>query len=62
GVSFLEVLDDTRHQLALGYVEQTRLSITEIAFMLGFSDVSNFNRAFRRWTARAPREYRLAPH
>ena len=62
GVSFLQVLDETRHQLALGYVEQTRLSITEIAFMLGFSDVSNFNRAFRRWTARAPREYRLAPH
>ena len=62
GVSFLQVLDDTRRQLALGYVEQKRLSITEIAFMLGFSDVSNFNRAFRRWTGRAPSEYRLAPH
>ncbi len=62
GVSFLQLLDDTRHQLALGYVEQKRLSITEIAFMLGFSDVSNFNRAFRRWTGRAPSEYRLVPH
>jgi len=60
GVSFLQVLDDTRQQLALGYVQQKRLSITEIAFMLGFSDVSNFNRAFRRWTGKAPSEYRVS--
>jgi len=60
GVSFQQLLDDTRQQLALGYVQQKRLSITEIAFMLGFSDVSNFNRAFRRWTGKAPSEYRLA--
>lgn len=59
GVSFLQVLDDTRQQLALGYVQQKRLSITEIAFMLGFSDVSNFNRAFRRWTGKAPSEFRV---
>ncbi len=58
GVSFQQLQDDTRRQLALGYVRQKRLSITEIAFMLGFSDVSNFNRAFRRWTGKAPSEYR----
>lgn len=60
GVSFQQVLDNTRQELALGYVAQRRLSITEIAFMLGFSDVSNFNRAFRRWTGKAPTEYRSA--
>jgi AraC-like DNA-binding protein len=60
GVSFQQVLDGTREELALGYVTQRRLSITEIAFMLGFSDVSNFNRAFRRWTGKAPTEYRGA--
>jgi len=59
GVSFQQILDGTRHELALGYVAQRRLSITEIAFMLGFSDVSNFNRAFRRWTGKAPTEYRV---
>ena len=62
GVSFQGVLDGTRHELALGYVTQSRLSITEIAFMLGFSDVSNFNRAFRRWVGKAPSEYRHAAH
>jgi AraC-like DNA-binding protein len=58
GVSFQHVLDSTRHELALGYLAQRRLSVTEIAFMLGFSDVSNFNRAFRRWTGMAPSEFR----
>ena len=60
GTSFLEVLDSTRRELALGYIGQSRLSITGMAFMLGFSDVSNFNRAFRRWTGMSPSEYRSA--
>jgi AraC-like DNA-binding protein len=60
GVSFQELLDGMRHELAMAYVTQSRLSITEIAIMLGFSNVSNFNRAFRRWTGKAPSEYRLA--
>ena len=58
GLSFQQLLDDMRQKLALDYLEQSRLSITEIAFMLGFSDVSNFNRAFRRWTGRTPSSYR----
>lgn len=58
GLSFQQMLDETRHELALGYVEQSRLSITEIAFMLGFADLSNFIRAFKRWTGKSPTEYR----
>lgn len=58
GVSFQQLLDETRRELALGYIEQSRLSITEIAFMLGFSDLSNFNRAFRRWTGQSPTGFR----
>ena len=58
GVSFQQLLDETRRELALGYIEQSRLSITEIAFMLGFSDLSNFIRAFRRWTGKSPTEFR----
>jgi len=58
GTSFQKILDDTRHELALGYMEQSRLSITEIAFMLGFSDLSNFIRAFKRWTGKSPTEFK----
>lgn len=57
-LSFQQLLDETRHELALGYIAQSRLSVTEIAFMLGFSDLSNFIRAFKRWTGRSPTEYR----
>ena len=62
GVSFQQLLDETRRELALGYIEQSRLSITEIAFMLGFSDLSNFIRAFRRWTGKSPTEFRSQDH
>ena len=62
GVSFQQLLDETRRELALGYIEQSRLSITEIAFMLGFSDLSNFIRAFRRWTGQSPTEFRSRAH
>jgi AraC-like DNA-binding protein len=58
GTSFQEILDSTREGLALGYIEQSNLSITEAAYMLGFSDVANFTRAFKRWTGKSPREYR----
>lgn len=60
GLSFQQLLDATRHELALGYIEQSRLSITEMAFMLGFSDLSNFIRAFKRWTGCSPTEFRNA--
>jgi AraC-like DNA-binding protein len=56
--SFQEILDSTRQSLALGYLEQSAISVTEAAYLLGFSDVSNFTRAFKRWTGKAPREFR----
>ncbi len=58
GISFKALLDETRRDLARAYLEQSRHSLTEIAFLLGFSDQSNFNRAFRRWTGRSPGGYR----
>jgi AraC-like DNA-binding protein len=61
GTSFQKILEDTRHELALGYMTQSRLSITEIAFMLGFSDLSNFIRAFKRWTGKSPTEFKREP-
>lgn len=62
GLSFQRLLDEARHEIALGYIEQSRLSITEIAFMLGFSDLSNFIRAFKRWTGKSPTEFRSQCH
>lgn len=56
--SFQEILDTTRQSLAMGYMEQSTISITEAAYLLGFSDVSNFTRAFKRWTGKSPRDFR----
>jgi len=58
GTSYQEILDTTRRELALAYIEQRRLAITEIAYMLGFTDSSNFTRAFRRWTGKSPSKFR----
>ena len=56
--SFQEIMDSTRKDLALSYIEQSGTSITEAAYLLGFSEVSNFTRAFKRWTGKSPREFR----
>jgi AraC-like DNA-binding protein len=58
GTSFKELLDDTRKTLARQYIEQNDHSISEIAFFLGFSQISSFNRAFNRWYGRNPSEFR----
>ncbi len=58
GTSFSEVVDEARIALARTYVAEGRLSVTEIAFVLGFADTSTFSRAFKRWTGSSPRGYR----
>jgi AraC-like DNA-binding protein len=56
--SFQDILDSTRKSLAIAYMEQSKTTITEAAYLLGFSEVSNFTRAFKRWTGKSPREFR----
>jgi AraC-like DNA-binding protein len=58
GMSFQKLRDETRQRLAEAYVRENRLSLAEVAYLLGFSDQSNFSRAFRRWTGYSPREFR----
>ena len=58
GTSYQELLDATRTELARHYLSDTEMSVDEVAYMLGFSDCSNFTRAFKRWLAMSPREYR----
>ena len=58
GTSFHELLNDLRRDLACSYLQQSGVSVTEITFLLGFTDVSNFTRAFKRWTGMSPTRFR----
>ena len=53
-LTFRAILDDTRKSLVGSHLEDLSLSLTEIAFLLGFSDVSSFSRAFKRWFGTSP--------
>ncbi|NJR70784.1 MAG: helix-turn-helix transcriptional regulator, partial [Synechococcales cyanobacterium CRU_2_2] len=50
---------EIRRQLAVQYLQNPRLTSSEIAFLLGFSENTAFSRAFRRWEGMTPGEYRL---
>lgn len=56
--TFKQLLTEVRQELADKYIRNNQLSLTEISFMLGFSEVSSFSRAFKRWTGESPSEYR----
>jgi AraC-like DNA-binding protein len=58
GLDFKRLVDDTRHRFALEYLREQKNSLTQIAFLLGYSEVSAFNRAFKRWTGSTPADYR----
>lgn len=58
GSSYRELLDDTRRELALGWLRHRACTVTEVTCLLGFSGISSFTRAFRRWTGQSPSEYR----
>jgi AraC-like DNA-binding protein len=60
GLTFRQVLETLRQDLAQHYLADPALPLAEIAFLLGFSDQSSFGTAFRRWTGETPRGYRVA--
>ena len=60
GVSFSQVLQELRFDLAERYLNDESLSISQIAWLLGYQEVSAFTHAFKRWTGRTPREARTA--
>jgi AraC-like DNA-binding protein len=58
GTSYSGLLDELRHELALGYLRRRDLALAEVSFLLGFAEQSAFQRAFRRWTGTSPAEWR----
>jgi AraC-like DNA-binding protein len=61
GATFTTILDETRAALAKGYLAERDLPVTQIAWLLGYRELSSFTHAFRRWTSMTPQQYRLAP-
>lgn len=58
-LSYRELLERSRRELARELLRQTDYSLAEVAFMTGFSEQSAFTRAFKRWEGETPRSYRL---
>ena len=56
--SYQKLLDQVRGEHATRYLQNTRLPLSSIAYMVGFSDASNFRRAYLKWTGRSPKEVR----
>jgi len=56
--SFQEVLDLVRFDLARAYLKDVRLDVSQIAYLLGYSELRAFDRAFRRWADKSPTEWR----
>jgi AraC-like DNA-binding protein len=54
GNSYEEVVDQLRRSLALQYIKEPSMSVSQIAWLLGYEGSTSFNHAFRRWTSRSP--------
>lgn len=58
GTSFRDVVDDARKELALTYLADRKMPVSEVAYLLGYSDAGAFVRAFKRWVGKTPGETR----
>ena len=58
GTGYQQILDEVRRELAIEYLRTTSLTVQEIAELLGYSEVTNFRRAFLRWVEVSPYQYR----
>lgn len=57
-ITWQQLLDRTREQLACQYLKDRALSLAEIALLLGYSEQSAFTRSFKRWTGKTPLSFR----
>ena len=58
GTTFTRLLEEVRESLALRYVGDDQMALSQVAALLGFSQTTAFHRAFRRWTGQTPLQYR----
>jgi AraC-like DNA-binding protein len=58
GSSFLEIIDELHKETSISYLKENRLSVSEIAYLLGYAEVGVFTRAFKRWTGSTPTEFK----
>lgn len=58
GTSFQEVFEESRAELATQYLRNPSLTLSEIAYLLGYAELSAFSRAFRRRTGQSPTDFR----
>jgi AraC-like DNA-binding protein len=56
--SYQGLLDKVRAEHATRYLQNTRLPLSSIAYMIGFNDASNFRRAYQKWTGHSPKQVR----
>ena len=58
GLTYTQLVEDTRRDLSLKYVRDPSYSFNEVAFLLGFTEPANFSRAFKRWYGQSPSQFR----
>jgi len=58
GASYSDIVDEVKKEKAFTMLKQAHIPLTVIAYDLGFSELSAFTRAFKRWTGRTPADYR----
>jgi AraC-like DNA-binding protein len=58
GLNFTEILEQLRRDLAVRYLDDRKLHISQIAWLLGFNEVSAFTHTFKRWTGKTPSQLR----
>jgi AraC-like DNA-binding protein len=60
GASYGAVLDGLRRDLSVRYLKDRSISLSQIAWLLGYSEVTSLNHAFKRWTGHSPKRARTA--
>lgn len=60
GMSFHDLAEETRREIAVNMLREDQYALSEVAFLTGYSEQSAFNRAFKRWTGATPAAYRKA--
>jgi AraC-like DNA-binding protein len=60
GLNFTEILQQLRRDLAVRYLDDRKLHVSKVAWLLGFREVSAFTHAFKRWTGQTPRQMRTS--